>query len=455
MVFLTYLFLFGILIFSFRYSKYFYLILLVLLPGWGFLLSVLWNNFNFPAEMIRLLRGTKDFIIIGLLVSCIPELKRKKIFESMDSLFGIVVLVFFAFVLAAYFWGTQQSAFDVSSSSFDKTTSLRFYLLPFVLLFFGMANANNEIFLRNVIKILLCIGIMSGVCSIIEIFILPPDFLTQIGYTNFLTQFGNVQDYQVTTYGLPFTYFTENGIRRAGSFFSSGPLDMSNAMLVIVPLALFSYLNKLFSSRFAMTALLLSFISLLLSISRLAIFILLLQLIYVIYFSNRGKNLVIFKFRKFIPIGLFIIACAGIAVIGFRGDLMDFIISSVNLNDSSSIGHIASFMSAFNIILSHPMGIGLGNNLVESFFLNVWIEAGVLALLCVLVIIYLIIKKAYRVYQDYDGVLVKVIAVSTLCSWVSLSIEIAKSVVGWATILAFCSSFFFAGILIAHKISKE
>jgi hypothetical protein len=454
-VFLTYLFLFGILIFSFRYSKYFYLILLVLLPGWGFLMSVLWNNFNFSAEMIRLLRGTKDFIIIGLLLSCVPELKRKKIFESMDSLFGIVVLVFFAFVLAAYFWGTQQSAFDLSSSSFDKTTSLRFYLLPFVLLFFGMANANSDTFLRNVIKILLGIGIMSGVCAIIEIFILPPDFLTQIGYTNYLTQFNNVQDYQTTTYGLPFTYFTENGIRRAGSFFSSGPLDMSDAMLVIVPLALFSYINKLFSARFTMTALVLSLISLLLSISRIAILILFLQVIYVIYSSGKRENSFVFKFKKFIPVGLLIIACAGIALIGFKGDLMEFIINSINLNDSSSIGHISSFISAFNIISSHLLGIGLGNNIVESFFLNVWIEAGVFTLICVLVIIFLIIKKAYLVYQRPNGVLVKVIAVTTLCSWVSLSIEISKSIVGWATILAFCSSFFFAGIIIANKLKEE
>lgn len=463
-VFLAYLFLITILVLSFRYSKYFYFILLCILPGWGFLLSVLWNNFDLPAETIRLLRGTKDFIIIGLFLSCLPNLKRKRIIEALSGSFGIVVGIFFLLILVAYFWGTQQAAADISSSSFDKTTSLRSYLLPFVLLFFGMANGNNQPFLHQVIKILLYIGILSGICAIFEIFILPRDFLAQIGYTNYLTEFSNLQDYQTTVYGLPFTYFTDNGLlRRAGSFFSSGPLDMSNAMLVIVPLAMFSYINKLFNARFCLVALVLSVSSLLLSISRLAILVLLAQMILLFILTQKGETSFLHRNKKIIVTGLFLLAgigitffiSEGIRMLSFKGNLTEYIIASLNLSDPSSISHLYAFVLAFNIISSHPLGIGLGNNVVESFFLNVWIEAGVFALLSAGTIIYLIVKKSYWIYRNSTNILNRVIAITTLFSWVSLSIEISKSVVGWATILAFCSAFFFAGIIMANKLKEE
>jgi hypothetical protein len=435
-------------IFSYKYPKTYFIVILFFLPMIGFILLFSWKFLGMSSDAIKILRGFKDALIFGILIYSIKHIRKTK--DCFDWKFVSLIITFIALLLFFYFVGNElKLTTEASSSSFDKTTALRSYLTPFVLLIFGMTIADDKVYLNKVIKALVIIGAVNGLIAIFEIFVLSPDFLVNIGYKDYLVEFNNLKDYQMGLFGLPFTYFTSTGLRRAGGLFSAGPLDMSNALLVIIPLSIASliYINR---NRFVtyLLFLLLSISALLLTISRVAIILSILQIVMIILFDSKIN---IKKIFTYLITGVFIIFTLGL----FKSqELMHYLTDSISFEDPSSASHLLSFANAIDILSINPLGgVGLGNEIAESFYLNVWIETSFIGFLCVIGITLYFISKSFILSRTTDDPILKTIGLCCFCSWIGLSLEISKSIVGWATILSFCSAFFFAGVVMSYTKS--
>ena len=88
-------------------------------------------------------------------------------------------------------------------------------------------------------------------------------------------------------------------------------------------------------------------------------------------------------------------------------NIYDYIISVIQLNDSSSIGHILEWVEGVESIITHPLGIGLGesgkvaaalqNNVGgENQLIIVGVQTGIISLVIYITIYVMIIKNAIQ-----------------------------------------------------------
>jgi len=95
-------------------------------------------------------------------------------------------------------------------------------------------------------------------------------------------------------------------------------------------------------------------------------------------------------------------------------NVYEYIISTVQLSDSSSIGHVLEWLEGIQSIVTSPLGLGLGesgrvaaavqeNVGGENQFIIVGVQTGIISLLLYVAIYVVVVSTCYRAYKLYEG----------------------------------------------------
>jgi len=117
---------------------------------------------------------------------------------------------------------------------------------------------------------------------------------------------------------------------------------------------------------------------------------------------------------QYIIYGIIILSIGYLLYLMIDSSIYDYMISVIQLNDSSSIGHILEWVEGFESMIAHPLGIGLGesgkvaaalqNNVGgENQLIIVGVQTGIISLIIYITIYVMIIKNAMQYYPLVFG----------------------------------------------------
>lgn len=249
--------------------------------------------------------------------------------------------------------------------------------------------------LHNTLIVMLIAGCMTAMFGILQVSILPPDFLTHFGYSKVISTWdphGNLPAYHQLG--------DDASTIRAQSTFSQPNRFGAYLLLLFFPLLFFSTSAKGMQKTHRVIAGLAGIIvmlALFFTYSRGAWISLAITLAYLAWQKYRRR-----ASRRYIIVGIVALAIAGITIA--LNTQTSTKLQEMLLRSGSSSAHIQRSIQAIDIGLRHPLGIGLGSTGgvsmrfdpegkglgTENFYLQILVEQGYLGFLAFLVfIIYL------------------------------------------------------------------
>lgn len=218
--------------------------------------------------------------------------------------------------------------------------------------FFGRIVFLKEGQLIDLLKLILTLTVVAFVFNLAEK-ISGTHFQSLSGYSLWLEEID--KGIPSGNYGLTWTFEAESGAKRYAAFFAN-PLELASAMLLSFSTALVLFLNtKNNLVRWTSAILLaLSIGCLFFAYSRASIIAFFLLLFFIA---------IILGYYRFILYGLISVLFFSIFIFLFAGkDLQFFVIDTISLADSSSLGHVIEWLEGIESIVSNPLGIGLGTS---------------------------------------------------------------------------------------------
>ncbi len=376
--------------------------IVLLLPFYVVGLSVIYQ-LTASYAIIKVLQSIKDVVIIIIPVLFLlykmltGELQIK--LNTLDKAF----LLFFLYTLLFL-------ALPVGEGLAVKLAGFRSVAFFTAIYFCGRNIPLLTRDIRRVLYTLVALGILSGLVASIE-FILYRSLQEFTGYATFNEVFYNLPP--SGNYGLTWTYEIAEGTRRFASFFAD-PLEHSSSFLLIIPAIVLLYKKWQMSWRnlLLILAFVLSVLSLLTSVSRASTAVVLALLLLIALWERQYWLLQLAAFAVVIFL---------LIVLPQLDGMQDFILSTINFENPSSLGHLLEWIEAIETIRTHPLGIGLGSsgNIAsqldiektggENQYLVVAVQIGIPGLLLYLFVLIQSIRYCFRAYellpsQSYEAI---------------------------------------------------
>jgi hypothetical protein len=223
----------------------------------------------------------------------------------------------------------------------------------FLLLYYvGRSNA-REMTTEGVAKMLFLIGAATALLAILERLFVPPQTVMAVGLVKYMKDFLNSGVF-LTEDDLPQNYFSDIGGKRfprAGSIWLSSQA-FALSFLLIMPVATILLLRRdRRASVVRWIAYAVSWIGLLLSITRLPILSAFLGACVVAWYLHRRWTIVgvVATFVGAVVLAIIVVP-----------DLGRWLMDTLFFKTASSTGHIADWTSGVNALFEHPFGTGLG-----------------------------------------------------------------------------------------------
>jgi hypothetical protein len=217
--------------------------------------------------------------------------------------------------------------------------------------FFGRNTNFTDQEVKNLLYTILVIAGLALVLNLIE-FGMNTHFQQFTGYAIFNQEVNDI--IPKGNFGLTWTFETPTYAKRFASFFSD-PLELAISSILMFSTALIMYLTterEHSTPYFFMLGVTLA--TLIFSYSRSSIAALLVMLIYVAF---------LFKLYKIIFAVLLFGVCTVIYIVFIAGDeFRYYLIDTITLQDSSSLGHLVEWTAAIESMLTNPMGLGLATS---------------------------------------------------------------------------------------------
>ncbi len=350
--------------------------------------------YGFSAAL-PVLQAFKEIIIIACLGSLLYNIKRKISFHLFDKL----VLIYFFYTLAYVFLPVGSFSFFEKLIAFK---SLSFFPLIY---FTGRLFPVSAINLNKAFHYICIVAIAAAVVLLFEI--IPYQHLqTYTGYADYYYYYYDVVP--AGHYNLTWTFEAESGMKRFASFFAN-PLE--NAAATLVSLSVLAAMvtdenNRIHLNRFNQLTLVCTLLSVAFALSR-ASFASYFIIIY-IYAHITEKKLLLKIFHSIFLIAA--IAC----LFWIQGDLVDFIINTIDFSNSSSLSHLIEWVEGVQAISTHPLGLGLGssgriagalgvNVGGENELIIIGVQAGFIAVALYIAMYVHLIRTAIRNFKTRKG----------------------------------------------------
>lgn len=293
------------------------------------------------AALVPVMQALKEILVLVALVSCIWMLPKR--FQPTGTDWLVLLYVAYAFF---YIW--------LPSSQYSlKERAIAFKSVSFfpVLYFVGRLVDPRKINLKKWLHYICIVTIAAGTLVLFEA-LSDQHLQLSTGYADYNFYFFNVSP--AGNYGLTWTFESGSGHKRFASFYSM-PLEHAAATLVSFS-ALFALSfrrwGKYSLPPFLQLTLMATLLSIVFALSRAAFagyFIML-----YVYAIAAGKK----QWLRIIH-GTIIIGVLS-WLIWLKGDIMTWVMETVQFTDTSSLSHLLEWIDGIQSMISHPLGLGLG-----------------------------------------------------------------------------------------------
>lgn len=328
------------------------LIFLALLPVYQ-LTMVLILHFSGSQELVKALQPWKEALALFMLILVSGFYLWSGRWFKWN---GLDWLVFLYLVLnIIYVIGPWQP------SLIARLYGIRANAFLCILYFLGRSIPLSPQRQKQLLSGFLILGLLTGIFAMVDLFLLPKDWPNRIGLSNYLI--ANFSSSDPSTQdpigfgpmGLPWTYWTSTGQRRASAFFAN-PLDLAAAIHFTGSAALIIALQARPRTKRRWLAsgifFLLTF-GLLLSVSRASTLAFALECV-LITLILRKRSLTV----------LIIVLCllGLVAIFIFSSGLATFVWQTITFENPSSKGHLQEWSEGLNALLLNPLGYGPGSS---------------------------------------------------------------------------------------------
>ena len=347
-------------------------------------------------DWIPVLQSLKELLILSTLLMLIWNYRKRLIFHTLDY-----------WVLAFLLYTSFYTLIPIGHFSIlQKLLALKGLSFFTVIYFTGRLIDIDKIYISQIFYWVGIVAIAAACFQLYEV-ITDTHFQTFSGYSVYNEEFyGEVSSGH---YGLSWTFERDNGVKRFASFFSN-PLDLANSTLVTTAMILAMYTDKkntLRLNKYGWIVAISALFAVIFAISRasLAAYAI---IIYCYAVITKRKEI------QYVIYSLIVAAILYLFYLMKDKTLYDYIISTIQLSDSSSIGHLLEWIEGTQTIISNPMGIGLGesgkvssvlqeNIGGENQFIIVGVQTGIISLFIYITIYILVIRYSWKWYLLLNG----------------------------------------------------
>lgn len=287
----------------------------------------------------------------------------------------------------------------------DKLVALKGVAFFPLLYFAGRIVDPNRLNLKKWLHYICLVTIAAGAVIAFEVW--RDQHLQQLtGYADYNEHYFNVAP--AGNYGLTWTFESGSGHKRFAAFYSM-PLEHAAATLVSVSAIFalsFQRWGRYVLPPFLQVTLFACLMSIVFALSR-AAFAGCFIMLYVYAFAA-GKK----KWLLAINVGILALVVAWLFWI--KGDIITWVIETVNFTDTSSVSHLLEWIDGIEAISARPLGLGLGasgrvsgalgeNIGGENQLIIIGVQLGVVAMILYIAIYYHIVHRAIRAFRSKEG----------------------------------------------------
>ncbi|MCX6811610.1 MAG: O-antigen ligase family protein [Candidatus Berkelbacteria bacterium] len=407
------------------------LIFLFLLPLNAFLTTYIVHLFNLESTQRLILTLWKEWIVLALLIWAMGHLIKEKLAkQSSLKLFWFDYLIFGLFVLAllTIIWGSKNPKVIIFGLRYD----FEFFALYFI----GRIMRPEPKKLKIALLTVLASSLIVALFAILQVTILPWDFLNRFGYTYALEWVpgADLQSSQIvgSTRDLSRILSTLSGPNQLGSY-----LALISCSLLCIILFVRKNIYKLGAGVYFLLILL----PLYRTYSRsawlgLAVAVLALMIYLLVRLFSKKKEAPKSNFYITMMAIVFLVVIAILGYVYFNSVNSGLLKEMINRGFSTS-GHIEAMKRGVELIKDHPFGLGIGSAgpasqwsmgltneiITESNFLQFGVEMGILGMLGFIVIIITLIVKAFRQIAQKEDIATKILLLGSALGLIALSVN--------------------------------
>lgn len=376
--------------------------LLFLIFGLSIYTSALSVTFMFGLkDFIIYLQSFKEVFILVMLGTSIWNLKTRIKLHFVDY----VILTFFLYTLIYALIPIGDQGFMDRALAFKSTS---FFILVYAC---GRLLKAEDIYISKYFHYILMVSILAAIVILYE-YLTDRHLQTLTGYADYNFYLFNFEP--SGNYGLTWTFESEGGFKRFASFFAN-PLELAAATIIGLSIVGALYTtndNKLKIDGFGITALISTFICILLALSR-SSFISYFIVVYFFAFFTKKKFILNLVHTVGILAILYVIYLFWTTE-GRDDGLRQVIINTLNFSNPSSVGHLVEWIQGALAIAENPLGLGLGssgriggslgeNIGGENQFIIIGVQTGAIALIIYLIIYISLIKTCINWLPKLKG----------------------------------------------------
>lgn len=344
---------------------------------------------------VPFLQYAKEIIVIVTLFFTIYRIRRKIQFHCYDKLVLAYLLMVIAYTLIPL----------GAASLFEKWVSAKSISFFILVYFIGRFIAIDQVNLTKYFKFICAVSIVAGAVVLLEV-LFNQHLQLHTGYAEFISRFYNMTP--TGSYGLSWTFETENGLKRYASIFS---MPLEHAASTIITGAVLAALittndHKVKLDKLVVATFIATFCSIVFALSR-ASFLSYLMIFYVYLTITHRKQLLRYLHYA-------ILTVAVVFLLYVRGDVYEFIIDTITFTNGSSLTHIIAWLEGINTLVTSPLGLGLGTsgNVANTYsastsgenqFLIIGVQVGLIPMLLYLFSYLYLIYLAYITFKNGVG----------------------------------------------------
>ncbi|MEP0713336.1 O-antigen ligase domain-containing protein [Algoriphagus sp.] len=321
---------------------YFIFFLAAFLPFYITTLSVTFLATG-SAAIVSLFQISKELIV--LIAGLVFVIYQKKIFSYPLRMQATdwFMLAFIGLALIFLFLPIGQASFT------NKALYFKSILIPSLIYLLGRNTPFGDLELKSLFQIIFIIAIGAFLMNLVENYLLNAHLQQFTGYALFNQEINDIEPQG--NYNLTWTFETTNAMKRLGSFFSD-PLELASSVLMGFAAGLIWFLTSERDQQWKYLLVMLCCIGSLVFASSRASFAAFFLMIFFVA--------LVFKLYKLIGIGILsLLLFVGYVIFFAPEDFYFYVVDTLTLADSSSVGHVVEWVLALNSMVTNPMGIGL------------------------------------------------------------------------------------------------
>jgi hypothetical protein len=374
------------------------------LPFHSLIIAMLFGGLGIALGTVRTIAAWKEAFVLVLILLVILRAATGRGPRVAVHWIDLAVLALIA--IAAVFATAGKALFQIELPTGAEAYGIRD--IAFFLLLYFVGRASPEIADDpNTLRRLYIVVLLTSAIAVVEWILVTPDMLVLLGVASYFQDFLNVSAFTAgNDYGLPINYWSRIGnvdVQRAGSIYLSSQ-SFALPFLILLPVAtayVFGAAKRVTTSMKIEYAII--WLGLLLSITRMTIFVCMIQLVLIVIMLRKPEWAVagLILSGTVLVISLF-------TVPGLGG----FVWGTITGQTGSNASHAKDIAKGVTAFIEHPFGSGLGTTdqtairvglgplAADNGYLKYAVELGIEGLIAHLLIFAGILVTSFKVARS-------------------------------------------------------